>query len=124
MGIKKYFKSGLIVTIGFLLSPISWWNDLVINIPIAYLFSFLVSLLIKDIFLESMVFFYWLTNILGIFLMHYGINKISKHNLNYIKYSKTSLLKDIIFALLYTLLVVLLIKLNLLRLPVQYFGLI
>ncbi len=122
MSIKKYFKNGLIVTIGFLLSPISWWNDLVINIPIAYLFSFLVSLLIKNIFLESMVFFYWLTNILGLFLMHYAINKINKKDLHYIKYSKTSLLKDIIFALLYTLLVVLLIKFNVLRLPVQYFG--
>jgi len=122
MSIKKYFKSGLIVTIGFLLSPLSWWNDLIINIPIAYFFSFLISLVIKNIFLESMVFFYWITNILGIFLIHYGINKISKNNLQYIKYSKTSLLKDIIFALLYTFLIVLLIKFNILRLPVQYFG--
>jgi len=122
MKMKKYFRGGLITTIGFLLSPLSWWHDLIINIPLAYLFSYLVSLAIKGIFLESMVFFYWLTNILGIILMHYGINKLKKKDLNYMKYSKIDLIKDIIFALLYTLLVVLLIKFNVLKLPIEYFS--
>lgn len=120
MEIKKYFKGGILTAIGFLLSPLSWWNDLIINIPLAYLFSFLLSFAIKGIFLESMVFFYWLTNILGLCLMHYGIKDMKKKDLTYTRYTKKDLLIDIIFALLYTLLVLILIKLNILRLPMEY----
>jgi len=122
MGIKKYLKGGILTTIGFLLSPLSWWNDLIINIPIAYLFSFLLSLLINGIFLESMIFFYWLTNIVGLCLMHYGIKDMKKKDLTFIRYGKKDLLKDIIFALLYTLLILILIKLNILRLPAGYLN--
>lgn len=122
MGIKKYLKGGILTTIGFLLSPLSWWNDLIINIPIAYLFSFLLSFLINGIFLESMIFFYWLTNIVGLCLMHYGIKDMKKKDLTFIRYGKKDLLKDIIFALLYTLLILILIKLNILRLPAGYLN--
>ncbi|MEI8364156.1 MAG: hypothetical protein WCF78_01730 [archaeon] len=122
MSIKKYFKGGILTAIGFLLSPLSWWNDLIINIPLAYLFSFLLSLVIKGIFLESMVFFYWLTNILGLCLMHYGLKNMKKKNLTYTRYTKKDLLMDIIFALLYTLLIVLLIKFKILNLPMEYLS--
>ena len=41
----KRLRGGFFVVIGFLLSPMSWWNDLFFNLPIAYGFGYLCSLL-------------------------------------------------------------------------------
>jgi len=59
--------------IGFLLSPLSWWNDAFVNVPLAYLGAWLISLFYKPGFAAAFVFCYWLTNILGLFLMHKGV---------------------------------------------------
>jgi hypothetical protein len=64
--------SALVLT-GFILSPLSWWNDLLVNVPIAYAFSYLFSLVSKSLFLPSFVMGYWITNILGFVLMHKGL---------------------------------------------------
>lgn len=36
---KLKIKSFFIAVVGFVLSPLSWWNDLFVNIPLAYLFA-------------------------------------------------------------------------------------
>jgi len=62
---------GLAVT-GYLLSPLSWWNDAFINLPLAWLFASLISLASHRLFAPAMVLGYWLTNIAGILMMARG----------------------------------------------------
>jgi hypothetical protein len=108
-------SSGITVTIGYLLSPLSWWNDLLINMPIAYGFAYLCSLFNKHIFLPAMVAGYWLTNIAGFILMHYGGQKLLSNKSK--KYSKNDFYKDIMISLCYTLLVYIFFKIGWLKLP-------
>ncbi|MEO0021439.1 MAG: hypothetical protein ABIK48_04625 [candidate division WOR-3 bacterium] len=60
----------LMLIIGYFLSPLSWWNDFFINLPIAYLFAAGMSLLQRRLFAPAMVIGYWLTNLLGLYLIH------------------------------------------------------
>src|SRR5512136_829992 len=64
--------SGIVAVIGYLLSPLSWWNDAFINLPLAWLFASLVSLASHRLFAPAMVLGYWLTNIVGLLLMARG----------------------------------------------------
>ena len=64
--------SGIVAFIGYLLSPLSWWNDAFINLPLAWLFASLVSLASHRLFAPAMILGYWLTNIAGLLLMAQG----------------------------------------------------
>lgn len=88
---------------GYLLSPLSWWNDLLINIPLAYLFAMPFTFLSRDLFLPAMVLGYWLTNVLGFVLMHWGFSELRE------KENRREMSKDLAISLVYTLLVVILI---------------
>jgi len=114
MKFKKYLKGGVITFIGYLLSPLSFWNDIFFNIPIAYAFSWLTSFLIKDIFLESMIFFYWVTNILGMLMMHFGIKGMVEKKS---RLTKKDLLINILVSIVYTLVIYLLVIFNVLKIP-------
>jgi len=113
--LKKISWGGILTIIGFILSPLSWWNDLVVNLPIAYGVAFLVSKINRSLFTISLLTAYWLTNILGLLMMHYGVLKIIKPE------DKQPAKKKLIFNLLisvgYSLLVIGLIKLKILKLP-------
>ena len=64
--------SGIVAVIGYLLSPLSWWNDPFINLPLAWLFASLVSLASHPLFVPAMIVGYWLTNIVGLLMMAHG----------------------------------------------------
>jgi len=70
---QKKTKRGIVIGsllgfIGFLLSPLSWWNDAFVNVPLAYVGAWLISFVYKPGFAVAFVFWYWITNILGLFL--------------------------------------------------------
>ncbi len=112
-------KAGALATIGYLLSPLSWWNDIFINLPLAYAFAFLFGLLSKKLFLPVMVLGYWITNIAGLILLHRGLKDlVTKEK---IQYTKKSLVKDVIISIIYTAVVVILVKLGWLKFPLEYF---
>jgi len=117
--IKHKVNGGILAFIGFLLSPLSWWNDLIFNIPLAYLFGSFFGLFSKQLFLPAFVLGYWLTNIAGLILMHHGVKKIVKNEQP--KYSKRELLKDFVLSILYTLFVIFLVKMGWLKVPSEYF---
>jgi hypothetical protein len=104
---NKKVTGGILVTLGYLLSPLSWWNDLFLNIPIAYGVAFLFSLISKNLFAPAMIIAYWLTNITGFILMHKGAKKFIGSEEH--KYNKDDFGKDICISILYTLVVVILI---------------
>src|ERR1043166_23226 len=116
MGWKHKMQGGLLAWIGFLLSPLSWWNDLFLNIPLAVGFAWLVALFYRPAFTPAVIVGYWLTNVLGLILLHRGAQKmLLKDDQISRAYSRRDLLKDVVVSLLYTSLVLLLVKLKLIQ---------
>lgn len=70
---KRRAWYSLLATLGYILSPLSWWNDLVVNIPIAYVMAWPVSLVDERLFFPSLILAYWMTNVLGFVLLHRGV---------------------------------------------------
>jgi hypothetical protein len=98
---------GVIGTAGFILSPLSWWNDLVVNFPLSYGFAWLVgrplSIFIRIdqwFFINLFIAGYFLTNLLGFLMIHYSL-------FGWKKEGTYSLGKQALFALGYTLIIVL-----------------
>ncbi|MDP2920942.1 MAG: hypothetical protein Q8O12_01045 [Candidatus Omnitrophota bacterium] len=112
---NKKLYGGIIGTIGFLLSPLSWWNDLFINFPIAYVLACGSNYIHKGSFLGAFVVFYWLTNVLGFVLLQKGLEKATEDLKEKKKYSGKDLLKDVLLSIAYTLLIFILVKLDIIK---------
>ncbi len=116
---KRKITGGVLAFIGFMLSPLSWWTDLFVNVPLALAFAWLVSWFYKPAFGMSLVVGYWLTNVLGFILMHKGAQKIVSEKQK--PYSRRDLLRDVGISLFYTALIVALVKLGILQ-PIQSYA--
>ena len=101
-----------------MLSPLSWWNDMFVNVPLALVFAWLVSFFYRPAFEASVIVGYWLTNVLGFVLMHKGAVKVLSEKDK--AYSRRDLLRDVGISLLYTALIVTLLKLKILQ-PIEYY---
>lgn len=116
---KKNIWGSLLAGAGFLLSPLSWWNDIIINIPLAYAAANLLNYFVPGYFSMYMILAYWLTNVLGLVLLHKGglivLGVESK------SYNIRSVVKDLSVSLLYSLILAILVITGLLKLPTEYF---
>jgi hypothetical protein len=110
MGYQRKIKGSVIGLVGYLLSPLSWWNDLVVNVPLAVGFAWLVSLAYPPAFDISVAVGYWLTNIVGLVMLHYGARQVLTEKPPDL--SRRELLKALLVSILYTLLIVLLVRLK------------
>ena len=124
MGFKRKIAGGVLAVLGFMLSPLSWWNDAFVNFPLALAFAWLVSSFCgpgsrEVVFRVSLVVGYWLTNVLGFVLMHKGANAVLFDGKT--PYTKRALTKDFFVSLGYTALILLLIKLGALKPIESYF---
>ena len=107
------------VVIGFMLSPLSWWNDLFVNVPLAVGFGWLVSLVYRPAFAASVVAGYWLTNVLGFVLLHKGTQQLlTKPQLP----PRWGLAQSLLISLLYTLVIVVLVRMKVLQPVAHYFA--
>ena len=103
-----------------MLSPLSWWNDLYVNVPLALAFAWVLGLFYRRGFGAFFVLGYWLTNVVGFVMMHKGAQKMLTERDK--KYARRELVRDVIISLLYTALIVALLKLKILK-PIQnYFS--
>ncbi len=118
MAWKRKLTGGFLAIVGFMLSPLSWWNDLFVNVPIALAFAWLVSWFYPPAFATLLVIGYWLTNVLGFFLLHKGAEQIVSEKPR--RYSWRDLRRDVGISLLYTALIVVLVELGILR-PIQHY---
>ncbi len=113
MGLKRKISGGLLAVAGYMLSPLSWWNDAFVNLPLALVFAWAVSFFYKPAFAASLVVGYWLTNVAGFVMMHKGAQQLLKEK------GETStgreLVKDVIISLIYTALIIGLIELGVLK---------
>ena len=87
-----------------------------VNVPLALVFAWVVSAIYRPAFGAALVIGYWLTNVLGFVLMHKGAQTALADGGR--KYSRRDLVKDLAISLLYTLLIVGLVKWGVLK-PVQ-----
>jgi len=109
----KYTLLGLL---GFLLSPLSWWNDAFVNLPLAYLFAIPFGWISRSLFLPALVTGYWLTNVIGLVLMHTGVHRLADGRLPPMKWLTT-----IMVSLAYTVLLTVLVLSGWLKTPWEYF---
>ena len=117
----KKIRGGLLLAIGYLLSPLCWWNDIFFNLPIAYAFGYICSWLSPDLLFPCTIVGYWLSNILGILLMQLGTldvftDKPKEKNL------KKELLTGLVSSTVFTVVIVALIHFNVLETPDFFAG--
>jgi hypothetical protein len=127
MAWKRKLSGGVLGVIGFMLSPLSWWNDAIVNLPLAWLFASAIALIYRPaaepgskVFDALVILGYWLTNVLGFVLMHKGAQQVLSKEEK--KFSRRELLKDVAISLAYTALIVLLLKLGVLKPISEYFA--
>lgn len=114
--IFKKIRGGFFLVIGYLLSPLSFWNDLFFNLPIAYFFGYLCSFLSPNLLFPCSIIGYWLSNIAGILLMQVGAidvfqNQPKERNL------KKELLMGLASSAVYTVVILALIQFKILQTP-------
>ncbi|WP_199313183.1 hypothetical protein [Microcoleus sp. FACHB-672] len=115
----KKIRGGFFLVIGYLLSPLCWWNDIFFNLPIAYFFGYVCSWFSPNLLLPCSILGYWISNILGILLMQFGTVDIlqkqpEERNL------KKDLLTGLVSSTIYTLAILALIQLKILDAPVLF----
>lgn len=68
----KKISGGVLLVVGYLLSPLCWWNDLVFNLPVAYGIGWLCHLINPQFLLPGTIAGYWISNVIGMLLMQFG----------------------------------------------------
>jgi hypothetical protein len=111
----KRARGSVLAAIGFVLSPLSWWNDLVVNVPLAYLFAWPFSAWDEQLYVPAFVLGYWLTNIVGLVLLHKGVAGVVSDR-------RTSLKWDLVMATGYSALIALVAYLGWLPSPTTFLG--
>ena len=117
---KRKVAGGFLAFVGYMLSPLSWWNDAFVNLPLAAAFAWVVSAFYPPAFGTAVVVGYWLTNVLGFVLMHKGAQQAFSDKKP--TYSWRELLKDVGVSLAYTALILILLKLGVLQPFQDYFD--
>jgi uncharacterized membrane protein len=100
-----------LIGLGYLLSPLCWWNDLIFNLPVAYGFGYLCKLLDPGFFLPGAIAGYWLSNLVGIVLMQFGLIDVVQNPAKERNFKK-ELLMGVATSTAYTVAVVLVIQLK------------
>jgi hypothetical protein len=108
----RRFQGGLLEFLGFMLSPLSWWNDWFVNIPIALAGGWVAAWFYRPAFLPAVIVTYWLTNIAGFILMHKGAQRLTSKEDK--PYTRRNLVHDVCVSLVYTAIIIVLAKLDVL----------
>ena len=76
----KIILGSVIAFIGLMLSPLTWWNDMLVNLPLSFGFAWVLGRMLSFVipiniysFLILMAIGYFLTNVIGLMLMHKGV---------------------------------------------------
>ncbi|MBW4631032.1 MAG: hypothetical protein KME30_03735 [Iphinoe sp. HA4291-MV1] len=114
-------RGGFLFIIGYLLSPFSWWNDLIFNLPIAYFFGYICSLFSPKLFMPCAIIGYWLSNIIGILLMQVGVKDVLQKQSKERNLRK-ELFTGLISSTLYTFVILVLIHFKIIEAPNLFSG--
>ena len=100
---------------GWILSPLTFWNDSFVNIPIAYLCANIFIRFLPVKFLLLVLMFYWLSNAAGILLMYISGKALARKG----ESTGRVLFEIIITIAAYSLILIFLDKLGILK-PVRF----
>jgi hypothetical protein len=117
---KSRLQGSVLGFIGFMLSPLSWWNDAFVNLPLALGFGWLVALVYRPAFEAGVIAGYWLTNVLGLLLMQKGYKQLRSATA-VSSYGWRSFARDLFISLLYTIGIFLLMQLKVLKPFTDYY---
>ena len=115
----KKLWGGLLFAVGWLLSPLCWWNDLLINLPVAYGFGYLCHWIAADWLLPGTIVGYWLSNLVGILLMQVGAIAVFQTSTQE-RNLKRELFVGVVSSSIFTVGILLLIHFQLLELPALF----
>ncbi|MBI2442254.1 MAG: hypothetical protein HYV35_12905 [Lentisphaerae bacterium] len=106
---------GGLFALGFVLSPISWWNDALVNLPIACLAGQLLAAIFgRSLFLGAFIGAYWATNLAGLLLMHLSARKLLRK-----PERALSLWRFFLISLIYTLAIIVLAQFEWIQSPLS-----
>lgn len=74
----KNFINRLVFFTGWILSPLTFWNDAFVNIPIAYLAAALLFRVFHISFIALVLISYWISNVIGLAMMYVSGKNIMK----------------------------------------------
>ena len=108
-----YATHSIVATVGFLLSPLSWWNDLFINVPLSYAFAWCVGRILsffiavdKSLYVFLFVLGYWLTNVIGLLMLEHGLVRMASkkdRKINWVRNSLIAVIYSVIItSIIYT----------------------
>lgn len=109
----RKLSGGLLLVVGYLLSPLCWWNDIVFNLPIAYGFGWLCHLLDPRFLIPATVIGYWISNVIGMLLIQFGAIDLM-HKPDQERNFKKEFFNGLLSSTAYTLLIVALIQFKIL----------
>jgi len=116
---NRLIKGSTLSVVGFLLSPLSWWNDLFVNVPLALAFAWMISIFYPPAFNACFILGYWMTNVLGLILMHKGGEALTAKRSA--PRNRKKLIQDVAVSLAYTALILALLKLKIVQPFPNYF---
>lgn len=61
-----------LIGLGYMLSPLSWWNDAFFNLPIALVVGYAMGWLHAGWFFPGAIAGYWLSNVAGMVMLQFG----------------------------------------------------
>lgn len=105
------FIKNTIFFIGWILSPLTFWNDAFVNIPISYLSAWIAIKFIKADFLFLVLIFYWLSNIFGILMMIFSGKSILQDKIKRLH----ALLSLLITVAIYSAIIIILHRIGILK---------
>lgn len=114
-------RGSFLVLLGWALSPLCWWNDLIFNLPIAYGFGYLCRWFSPHLFVPGAIVGYWLSNVVGILLMQAGFLAVVQEQ-NGERNFKKELLSGVVTSTLYTIGIILLLHFKILETPLFSFS--
>lgn len=114
--LHRQLRALLLLALGWLLSPLCWWNDLLINLPLAWGFARLLQLIDPAWFTPGLVLGYWLSNIAGILLLQAGALTVFAEE-GEVRDPRRELVVGLLTSTAYSLVVVLLVRLGVLHTP-------
>lgn len=113
---RRILSGGGLTLIGFMLSPLSWWNDAFVNFPLALAFACVAGFFYRPSFNAAFVVGYWLTNVAGFVLMRIGGKELLSKSGKIFGWKELG--RDVLISLLYTAVIIALIKLKVMA-PLQ-----
>jgi len=98
------FIKNAVFFMGWMLSPLTFWNDAFVNIPISYISASIAKRFINADFLFLVLIFYWLSNIFGILMMILSGKSILQDKRERLDALKSLLLTVLIYSIIIILL--------------------